>query len=153
MPELTRRRYPQAREECWHIYYGDVHVGTIRIGVPHDQGSWGWICGLYPGSAPGEQTNGIATTFDQARAGFEEAWRVFLSKRAKAGFLAWRDRRDWAENKYAMRERGQLMPSQKPNTMMRCPCGATFNTRDHAGSYLHRRHIYAAQAATGIRRE
>jgi hypothetical protein len=28
MPELTRRRYPE-REECWRVYYGDVHVGTI----------------------------------------------------------------------------------------------------------------------------
>jgi len=25
---LTRRRDPDARE-CWLIYYGDVHVGTI----------------------------------------------------------------------------------------------------------------------------
>jgi hypothetical protein len=28
MPELTRRRSPDAREECWHVYYGDVHAGT-----------------------------------------------------------------------------------------------------------------------------
>jgi hypothetical protein len=28
MPALTRRRDPDARE-CWLIYYGDVHVGTI----------------------------------------------------------------------------------------------------------------------------
>ena len=30
MPELTRRRDPDA-PECWHLYYGDVHVGTIVI--------------------------------------------------------------------------------------------------------------------------
>jgi hypothetical protein len=38
MPALTRRGSPLAREECWHVYYGDVQVGTIaiRIGVPHD---------------------------------------------------------------------------------------------------------------------
>jgi hypothetical protein len=29
MPELTRRQSTDAREECWHVYYGDVHVGTI----------------------------------------------------------------------------------------------------------------------------
>ena len=38
MPTLTRRRYPE-RPDCWHIYYGDVHVGTIaiRVGVPHHE--------------------------------------------------------------------------------------------------------------------
>jgi hypothetical protein len=37
MPELTRRRYRE-RLDCWHIYYGDVHVGTIavRSGNPSD---------------------------------------------------------------------------------------------------------------------
>jgi hypothetical protein len=37
MPELTRRRDQDTREECWLIYYyGDVHVGTIAIrsGIP-----------------------------------------------------------------------------------------------------------------------
>jgi hypothetical protein len=29
MPELTRRRSTDAREARWHVYYGDVHVGTI----------------------------------------------------------------------------------------------------------------------------
>lgn len=37
MPELTRRRYPE-RQDCWHVYYGDVCVGTIarRSGCPVD---------------------------------------------------------------------------------------------------------------------
>jgi hypothetical protein len=36
MPRLTRRRSTDVPEECWHIYYGGVHVGTIaiRTGVP-----------------------------------------------------------------------------------------------------------------------
>jgi hypothetical protein len=52
MPALTRRRSTDAREECWHIFYGDVHAGTIAIrsGVPHDEDQWGWSCGFYPGS-------------------------------------------------------------------------------------------------------
>ena len=43
MPALTRRRYTEYRDECWHIYYGDVHVGTIAIltGIPHDEDPWG----------------------------------------------------------------------------------------------------------------
>src|ERR1700682_1839372 len=55
MPALTRRRSTDAREECWHIYYGDVHAGTIaiRTGIPHDEDPWGWSCGFYPGSHPG----------------------------------------------------------------------------------------------------
>jgi hypothetical protein len=31
MPKLSRRRNPDAPEECWHVYYSDVHVGTIAI--------------------------------------------------------------------------------------------------------------------------
>jgi hypothetical protein len=30
-PGLTRRRSTDAREECWHTYYGDAHTGTIAI--------------------------------------------------------------------------------------------------------------------------
>ena len=42
MPELTRRRYPE-RDDCWHVYFGDVHAGTIarRSGNPHDTEPWG----------------------------------------------------------------------------------------------------------------
>src|ERR1700675_4980865 len=36
-----------------------------------------WTCGFYPGSNPGEQQNGTAATFDEARADFESAWGVF----------------------------------------------------------------------------
>jgi hypothetical protein len=45
MPALTRRRYPE-RHDCWHVYYGDVHVGTIarRTGNPHDTDTWEWRC-------------------------------------------------------------------------------------------------------------
>jgi hypothetical protein len=87
MPQLTRRRYPE-RQDCWHIYFGDVQVGTIarRVGQPHDEDPWEWICGFYPGSEPGDHTNGTGATFDQAREGFEVAWCVFLAKRTEADF-------------------------------------------------------------------
>jgi hypothetical protein len=103
MPKLTRRRYPE-RQDCWHVHYGDVHVGTIaiRTGVPHDEDPWGWICGFYPDSQPGEYIDGTAATFDQARVDFEAAWRIFLPKRTEADFQAWRDQRDWTDRKYAM---------------------------------------------------
>ena len=71
MPTLTRRRYPE-RLDCWHVFYGDIHVGTIAIrsGIPVDRDQWGWSCGFYPGSDPGEYLSGTAATFDQARADF-----------------------------------------------------------------------------------
>ena len=80
MPALTRRRSKDPREECWHVYYGDVRVGTIAIrsGNPADADPWAWSCGFYPGSHPREYTSGTAVTFDQARAAFEAVWRVFL---------------------------------------------------------------------------
>jgi hypothetical protein len=112
MPALTRRRDHDRREECWLIYYGDVHVGTIAIrsGIPHDREPWGWRCGFYPGSNPGEQTTGIASTFEQARVCFEAAWGVFLAKRTEADFQEWRDQQAWTAAKYRRFDRGERAP-------------------------------------------
>jgi hypothetical protein len=153
MPELTRRRYPE-RPGCWHVYYGDVRVGTIavRVGIPHDEDRWGWDCGFYPGSEPGEQTNGTGATFDEARESFEEAWRLFSAKRTEPDYQAWRDQRDWTARKYAMWERGERMPSQEPNSLMRCPCGETFDSHTLAHTLIHVPHITAAQQRDGISR-
>ncbi len=113
MPALTRRRYPE-RQDSWHVYFGDVHVGTIARGVgqPHDQDPWQWLCGFYPGSEPGEQTTGTAATFDLARDDFERAWFAFRSRLTEADFQAWRDQRDWTARKYSMWARGEKLPSQ-----------------------------------------
>src|SRR5258706_13584202 len=74
--------------KCWHIYYGDVHVGAIaeRVGNPHDTDPWEWNCGFYPGSHRGEHQSGTSATFAEARADFGTAWRVFLSNRTEAIF-------------------------------------------------------------------
>lgn len=106
MPELTRRRDPEAPDECWHVYHGDVRVGTIakRVGIPFDEELWGWLCGFYPGCHPRERTDGTAATFNQARTEFEEAWQVFLSNRTEADFAEWCHQRDWIARKYAMWE-------------------------------------------------
>jgi hypothetical protein len=145
MPELTHRRSADHRHECWHVYYGDIQAGTIaaRAGTPRDTNPWEWSCGFHPG----EQHNGTAATFVDARARFEQARRVLLSKRTEADFQEWREQRDLHQHKYAMWERGELLPSQKPNSMMRCPCGVTFDSHDPAASYVHRRHIYARQTS------
>ena len=111
MPDLTRRPDPH-RAHSWLVYYGDVHVGTISKGVgnPGAAEAWQWLCGFYPGSNPGDQRGGTAGTFDQARAAFEAAWRVYLPKRSEADFQAWRDQRDWTAEKYRRLDRGEPMP-------------------------------------------
>jgi len=111
MPELTRRRYRE-RQDCWHVYCDDVHVGTIsrRVGIPYNGRPWGWICGFYPGSKPGEFRDGTAATFDQARADFEVAWKRFSAKRSEADYQAWRDQRDWTAEKYRRFDSGEWTP-------------------------------------------
>jgi hypothetical protein len=75
-----------------------------------------------------------------------------LANRTEADFQEWRRARDWHEKKYAMWAAGEKLPSQKPSSLMRCPCGVAFASHDPDGSYVHRGHIYAAQAADGIPR-
>ena len=85
MPALIRRRDPDVAQETWRIYYGDLLAGTIAqcVGNPGAAPMWQWRCGFYPGSRPGECTGGTAASFDQARADFEAAWRMFLAKRTQ----------------------------------------------------------------------
>ena len=65
--------------------------------------------------------HGTAATFDEARADFESALRVF-------------DQRDWTARKYALWDAGERLPSQKPSSMMRCPCGEMFDSACHSGA-------------------
>jgi hypothetical protein len=67
-PHLTRRRYPE-RQDCWHVYYGDVQIGTIarRTGRPVDDEQFGWHSGFYPGMKPGQNRSSTAIDFDHAR--------------------------------------------------------------------------------------
>jgi len=90
-----------------------VRVGmiVIRTRMPPGEDPWCWACGFYPESHPREFTDGTAETFDQARADFEAAWRVFLSHRTEADFQAWRDQRDWTTEKYRRFDWGERMPS------------------------------------------
>src|SRR5713101_1863647 len=76
--------------------------------------------------------NGTATTFDEARTDFEDAWNVFLSKGTEDDFQAWRDQRDWTARKYALWDAGKRLepPSYAPgkpcSRFMKCPCGEIF---------------------------
>jgi hypothetical protein len=86
------------------------------------------------------------------RAAFEEAWRVFLANRTEADFHEWRHARDWHEKKYAMWAAGEKLPSQKPSSLMRCPCGEVFDSHLIEDTLVHVPHISAVHAADGIRR-
>jgi len=107
---------------CWHVYYGDIHVGTIAVrpGVPVDADQWGWACGCYPGTEPQQDSDGTAATFDQARVDFEAAWEA---PAANPDGIQLRPLApcDWHEQKYAKWERGEKVPSQIPTTLMTCP--------------------------------
>jgi hypothetical protein len=113
MPALTRRLSDDPHREVWHVYFGDVQIGTIgqRAGVPKSVDQWGWSVGFYPGSKPGEHVAGSAVDYDQARSKFNAAWRIFLANRTEADFQAWRDHQAWTREKYLRFDRGKRMPS------------------------------------------
>ena len=75
MPALTRRRDPDAHQERWRVFYGDIEVGTLgmRSGVPADKDQWDWTCGFYPASERAQIKRGIAADFFTARAAFQVA--------------------------------------------------------------------------------
>jgi hypothetical protein len=102
--------------------------------------------------SPGQHQDGTTATFEAARADFEAASRGILPTRTEFDFQTWRDQRDRTARKYAMWERGELLPTQKPNTIMPCSCGARFVSHDPERSYIHREHIYAQYQARQIRR-
>jgi hypothetical protein len=140
MPELSRRRSREGHQECWHIYYGDVRVGTIteRAGVPHDVDQWGWRCGFYPVTHQHLHADGTAETFEQARADFEAAWAEYLPRCAPTDFEEHRRQRAWTAWKYAMHDTATKMPTSAPSGRSQCFCGTEI---DIAGT---ERHVYEA---------
>src|SRR3954451_18552517 len=128
MPALTRRREPDRQQETWHVYYGDVPVGTIgeRAGVPHNVDQWEWRVGFYPVSRrPGERSQGAAAaTFKEARAAFEGAWRDYLPRCTEADFAENRRHRAVTAWKYRMHDTGTPLPTQMSDGVSRCFCGA-----------------------------
>jgi hypothetical protein len=141
MPALTRRRYPE-RPDCWHVYYGDVHVGTIarRTGCPVDVDQWEWKCGFYPGLEPGQHQDGTAVDFDHARADFEAAWRTILPGLTEADL--WRYQRNFTAWKYTMWDAGMKLPTQLPTGRSRCYSGASI---DIAGVSEHVRAAHSSR--------
>ena len=148
MPSLTRRRADNPHQVTWHVYYGDVHVGTIgeRAGVPVDVDKWHWSCGFYPGLHPGQHRSGTTATFEEARAGFEADWKALLPEMIPDGaFEEYRHDRDQRAEMRAIHARSEKLPSEVFSSMMRCVCGVQFDSWKPDESYDHRALIYAAQ--------
>jgi hypothetical protein len=128
MPALTRRAHPE-RSDCWHVYYGDLQVGTIAIqsGLPVTAEQWRWDCGFYPLSHRGRLFTGYASTFDQARAAFEAAWNDYVPRCTEADFVEHRRQRAFTAWKYAMHDAGLPLPTQSSSGRARCFCGAAID--------------------------
>ncbi|MCA1379426.1 hypothetical protein I6F34_01150 [Bradyrhizobium sp. BRP05] len=132
MTELTRRPDGDPhRDGGWFVYYGDVRVGHIgkRAGVPTHAPQWGWNCGFYPGCDPGQQASGTAETFEEARAGFEEAWKKLAATRTEAHYEEWRRSRDFHGWKDRMHDLSLKMPAQCAGGIARCFCGDVITAR------------------------
>ncbi|WP_316165425.1 MULTISPECIES: hypothetical protein [unclassified Bradyrhizobium] len=144
MSTLTRRRNPQARDESWRIYFGDIEAGAIskRVGNPFGTAEWQWFCGFYPGCHPDEQVIGTAPTFEQARQSFEAAWTTFVSRRSPADFEDWRRHHAFTVWKYAMWDAGCRMPTQNDSGRSRCFCRTPIDLRTVEP------HIYSCHMAT-----
>jgi hypothetical protein len=129
--ELTRRPDKGHHDEGWFVYFGDVRLGHIglRSGAPVDEPQWGWTCGFYPGCNPGQATNGIGETFEEARDGFDEAWKLLRATRTEAHFELWRQQRDFTAWKYRMHDASLKLPTQTQNNRSRCFCGAEIANR------------------------
>ena len=144
MPALTRKRSDDAHREVWHVYFGDVQVGTTgeRAGVPVDHD---WRCGLYPGFAPGEHRDGTAPDFFTARRQFETAWRELSAEKTEATTRNGETRATGPRANIRCGHGAEKLPSQIPSSMMRCVCSARFDSHEPAESYDRRKYIYAAQ--------
>jgi hypothetical protein len=55
-------------------------------------------------------------------------------------------------SEYAAWERGERLTSQMPSSLMRCPCGETFDSHKLECTMIHVPHITAAHATDGIHR-
>jgi len=110
MPTLTRKRVHE-RPVTWHIHFAGVRVGMIadRSGVGSAVEKWEWHVGFYPGGTAKHQY-GAAGSFEAARAAFEMAWNIYFPTCTESDFQAWRDQRDWTEEKYRRFDRGERMP-------------------------------------------
>ena len=73
----------------------------------------GMVLRFLSGIDPGDHRNGIAETFDGARAGFQAAWDELAATRTEADYEAWRRQRDWTVWKNRMHDLTLPLPTQR----------------------------------------
>jgi hypothetical protein len=140
MPALTRRR-EQDRPSGMLAGLLWRRPGRLdRPGVPKDVAQWGWNCGFSPGSDRGIRQDGIAETFDQARAAFATAWQNSLPRCTDANFTEHRYQRAWTGSKYAMWDASCRLPSQTVSGVTTCFCGVMINART-SGDHIRACHM------------
>jgi hypothetical protein len=132
MTALTRRRDPDANQESWLVYYGDIQVGSIamRAGVPADKDQWGWSVGFDPASHRGLRASGTAKSFDAARAAFDVAWQWLLPKFTEGDFTEYRRHRAFDAWKHQMWDAECKLPTQVADSRSTCFCGAAIDVAD-----------------------
>ncbi len=142
--DLTRRLIDKDRD-TWKIMCADIHVGTIsrRSGQPNDEPPWEWHCGFYPGCAPGQFSDGVAESFDEARAAFQEAWGRLLPALAPDAFERHREWR--AEDRIRWQRIAEGWKPPPFDGWMDCACGVRFNSWDLQHNLEHVPHITAAR--------
>lgn len=131
MPKLTRRSTADRHRKTWHVYYGDVHVGTIgeRAGIPVHGDQWGWSCGFYPGLEPDQHRYGTAATFEMARERFEADWSALLPEIPEGAFDEYRHHRALQGWKQTMWAAGLPLPTQLATGRSQCYCGVEIDIR------------------------
>jgi hypothetical protein len=145
MAVYTRRRNPDARQESWQVCYSDVRVGSIamRSAIRPTPTRGAGAAASIRAAIQRECTSGTAATFDQARADFEESWRVFLANRTEADFDEYRKHRAWTAWKYAMWDSGCKLPTQLASGRSTCFCGAVIDIKGMS-RHVHIAHMEAA---------
>jgi hypothetical protein len=86
MPELTRRRSTDAREECWHVYYGDVQAGTIAIRSGNPMKIRGSGIAVSIRAVIGRTLGRNRRQLRRGPRRFEAAWKVFWRSEPRLTF-------------------------------------------------------------------
>ncbi len=147
MPELIRRRIHESPHECWHVYYGDVHVGTMaeRTDLPNAVDRWSWSCGFYPLTHRGLKITGTSANLFQAWAAFEDAWEEYLPLCNERVLTEHRRKRVWTAWKERMWNAGCRMPIQNEDGRSTCYCGVAIDVVDLE------RHVFAAHVVPAMK--
>jgi hypothetical protein len=109
------RPHPE-RSDTWHVYYSVVQVGTIAVqsGLPIHAKQWRWDVGFYPVSHRGKSRSGYTSSFDQAPADFEAAWKDYRPRCREADFIEYRCQRSSTAWKYALHDAGCRCQRNRP---------------------------------------